>query len=54
MRLLLDTHTLIWYVLDTQRITEQARTLIDDGDNEILLSTASIWEMAILNKVRAN
>jgi PIN domain nuclease of toxin-antitoxin system len=47
MRLLLDTHIFIWYVLDIQRLTTQVRVLIDDADNEILLSVASTWEMAI-------
>ena len=47
MRLLLDTHTFIWYVLNIQRLNDKVRNLIDDDDNGILLSTASIWEMAI-------
>lgn len=47
MRLLLDTHIFIWYVLNNQRLSNQVRMLIDDADNEILLSTAIIWEMAI-------
>lgn len=47
MRLLLDTHVFIWYILDIQKLRVTVRALIDDEDNEILLSTASIWEMAI-------
>ena len=47
MKLLLDTHIFIWYALDIQRLTAQVRALVDDENNEILLSTASIWEMAI-------
>jgi PIN domain nuclease of toxin-antitoxin system len=47
MRLLLDTHIFIWYILDIQRLTAKVRALIDDEDNEIILSTASAWEMAI-------
>lgn len=47
MRLLLDTHTFIWFVIDNPKLSATARTLIDDGDNEVLLSIASIWEMAI-------
>lgn len=47
MRLLLDTHIFIWYVMDIRKISARVRTLIDDEDNDILLSTASIWEMAI-------
>ncbi len=47
MKLLLDTHIFIWYVLDIQKLSATVRALIDDEDNDILLSTASIWEMAI-------
>lgn len=47
MKLLLDTHIFIWYVLDIQKLSATVRALIDDEDNDILLTTASIWEMAI-------
>lgn len=47
MRQLLDTHTFIWYVTDNPRLSPEVQELIDDEDNEILLSIASVWEMAI-------
>ncbi|MFH7030434.1 MAG: type II toxin-antitoxin system VapC family toxin [Heteroscytonema crispum UTEX LB 1556] len=47
MRLLLDTHTFIWFVIDSPRLSVMVRGLIEDENNEKLLSTASIWEMAI-------
>ena len=47
MRFLLDTHTFIWFVTDNPKLSDTSRGLINDGNNEILLSTASIWEMAI-------
>ncbi len=47
MRLLLDTHTFIWFVTDSPRLSPSAKALIEDELNEKLLSTASIWEMAI-------
>ncbi|HLO46982.1 MAG TPA: type II toxin-antitoxin system VapC family toxin [Kamptonema sp.] len=47
MRLLLDTHTFIWYVTDNPRLSISVKTLIEDENNEKLVSTASIWEMAI-------
>jgi PIN domain nuclease of toxin-antitoxin system len=47
MRLLIDTHIFIWYILDIQKLSATVRALIDDEDNKILLSTASVWEMAI-------
>ncbi len=51
MRLLLDTHTFIWYVMDIQKLSATVQALINDQDNEILLSTGSIWEMAIKQSV---
>ncbi|WP_017314895.1 type II toxin-antitoxin system VapC family toxin [Mastigocladopsis repens] len=47
MRLLLDTHTFIWFFTGNTKISNQARALIENQDNEKLLSTASVWEMAI-------
>jgi PIN domain nuclease of toxin-antitoxin system len=47
MRFLIDTHTFIWYVQNSDRLTTSATAIINNGRNEILLSTASIWEMAI-------
>ncbi|MEH1870452.1 type II toxin-antitoxin system VapC family toxin [Nostoc sp.] len=47
MRLLLDTHTFIWYVTDNSRFSNQVVELINDENNEILLSIASLWEIAI-------
>jgi PIN domain nuclease of toxin-antitoxin system len=47
MRLLIDTHIFIWYILDIQKLSATVRALIDDEDNKILFSTASVWEMAI-------
>lgn len=47
MKLLLDTHTFIWYVTNNPKLSTTAQQHINDGDNQILLSIASIWEMAI-------
>jgi PIN domain nuclease of toxin-antitoxin system len=47
MRLLIDTHIFIWYISNDSKLSTAARTLIDDENNEILLSIASLWEMAI-------
>ena len=55
MRLLLDTHTFIWFVTNSPRLSPSAKALIEDEFNEKLFSTASIWEMAIkhsLGKLR--
>lgn len=44
---LLDTHTFIWFVLDSPKLSLTLRRSIEDENNEKLLSTASIWEIAI-------
>ncbi|ALF52650.1 twitching motility protein PilT [Nostoc piscinale CENA21] len=47
MLLLMDTHTFIWYVTDNVRLSNQVLELINDDDNKVFLSIASIWEMGI-------
>lgn len=47
MRLLLDSHTFLWWVKDDPALRRWARAAIADADNECFLSHASIWEMAI-------
>ena len=47
MRLLLDTHTFLWFVMGNPLLSEQARLLIEDADNTKSLSMASLWEIAI-------
>ena len=50
MRVLLDTHTFLWWITDDPRLSTSARAVIADAGNELFLSAASGWEMAI--KVR--
>ena len=47
MRALLDTHAFLWWVTDDARLSERARETIGDGANEIYVSAATGWEMAI-------
>ncbi len=47
MRFLLDTHLLLWAAGSLERLSAQARHLIDDPNNELLFSAASLWEVAI-------
>ena len=47
MRLLLDTHALIWFADGSPRLSKTAKELIEDSAHELSFSTASIWEMAI-------
>jgi len=56
MRVLLDTHILYWWFYDTDRLSAAATATVRSAD-EILVSSASIWEIAIkvrLGKMRAN
>ena len=46
MRLLLDTHTFLWFIDDSPRLSSNAKSLLE-SDNDLLLSTASLWEIAI-------
>lgn len=46
MRVLIDTHVFLWWVLDDPRITETMRETLGDGANDVLLSTASAYELA--------
>ena len=46
MRLLLDTHTFLWFIDDNPRLSSNAKSLLE-SDNDLLLSTASLWEIAI-------
>jgi PIN domain nuclease of toxin-antitoxin system len=47
VRLLLDTHALYWYIEGDPQLSAIARTLIQDASNEVLISPASYWEIAI-------
>lgn len=47
MKLLLDTHAFLWAVLDDPRLSDQARSLMLNADNELLVSPVSYWEIAI-------
>jgi PIN domain nuclease of toxin-antitoxin system len=47
MRLLLDTHVLLWAATGPQRLSVATRTLFEDPNNELMFSAISIWEIAI-------
>ena len=47
MQLLLDTHTLLWWINDADALSAKARKAIANADNPCFLSLASCWEMAI-------
>jgi len=47
MKLLLDTHTFIWFVENDKQLPIKSKRLIENSENEIFLSIASLWEIAI-------
>lgn len=47
MKLLLDTHTFLWFIEGNLNLSNMARKLIEDEENQRFLSVASLWEMAI-------
>jgi PIN domain nuclease of toxin-antitoxin system len=47
MKILLDTHTFLWWITDDQKLSGRAREIISDGSNELFLSAATGWEIAI-------
>ena len=52
MRVLLDTHLLLWAVASSRRLPKGARSLILDAANEVFYSAASVWEIAIKSALR--
>ncbi len=57
MKLLLDTHAFLWFVLNDPQLSAAARALIGDPANEVAVSPATLWEIAIkisIGKYRLN
>lgn len=51
MKLLLDTHALLWWLADDPRVGPRARDLIADPENEALVSVVALWEVVIKQRV---
>lgn len=47
MNYLIDTHILLWYIVGDKRIKKDTKTLIENKNNTIYVSNASLWEIAI-------
>lgn len=47
MKVLLDTHAFLWFMAGDTRLSPKARKVMSDANTELLLSAASVWEMAI-------
>jgi PIN domain nuclease of toxin-antitoxin system len=51
MKVLLDTHALLWWLADDDRLGPRARALIADPGNDILVSAALLWEIVVKRRV---
>ncbi len=51
MKLLLDTHIILWAISDDAKLPDIARTLITDKTNEVFFSLASVWEVEIKHEL---
>jgi len=47
MKILLDTHAFLWFIAGDSKLSDKAKTSIEDDSNEKIVSMASMWEMAI-------
>ena len=46
-RYLIDTHVALWWADDSERLAPRHRAILEDGANEIVLSSVSVWEVSI-------
>lgn len=51
MKYLLDTHTFIWSILDSSKLSDKVKEIIEDSNNEIYVSGISFWEIAIKTQI---
>lgn len=51
MRLMLDTHVLLWWLQDDARLGQRARGLIADAANQLLVSLATPWEISVKHRI---
>ncbi|TGN08697.1 type II toxin-antitoxin system VapC family toxin [Leptospira ilyithenensis] len=51
MTFLLDTHALLWVIGDSKQLSKKAATIIQDQNNQILVSSISLWELSLKYKL---
>ena len=51
MRILIDTHTFLWFIEAAPEISPRAKSLIEDKSSEVLISVASLWELSIKTSI---
>jgi PIN domain nuclease of toxin-antitoxin system len=47
MRILPDSHALLWWASDSERLSKRARALLNDDDNQMLFSAVATWEIYV-------
>ncbi|MEO5332915.1 MAG: type II toxin-antitoxin system VapC family toxin [Magnetococcus sp. YQC-5] len=47
MKVVMDTHAFLWWIDQSSRLSDKAHAVLADQDNDVLLSMASVWELAI-------
>ena len=52
MKLLLDTHVLLWVAVGSRRLSNEAKAILEDSGNTPFFSVASLWEIAIKHALR--
>ena len=50
MNILLDTHVIIWALTNDSQLTDEAKAQIMDPENTVIISTVSLWEIAVKNQ----
>ena len=51
MKILLDTCAFLWITSDAKELSEQAKILFQNTDNSVYLSSVSVWEIVVKNKL---
>ena len=51
MRVLVDTHTFLWALLKDHRLSTRAKQVLISGENELVFSLVSLWEIAVKMKI---
>jgi len=51
MNFLIDTHAVIWFITNNEKLTSSARKIIENKDNQCFVSIASFWEIGIKSSI---
>ncbi|MGB0430851.1 MAG: type II toxin-antitoxin system VapC family toxin [Bacteroidia bacterium] len=51
MNLIVDTHVLLWAISNTSKLSNKAKRILENNENQIFVSTASLWEISIKKSI---